>query len=140
MLTLQEWLADVIGKNVDYDGNFGAQCVDLVRDYLERCHGVARESQPEATEGAAGWWAGWRSHPKAQKALARTGPPPAQGDIAVYPPKAGNPYGHICVVIGGGESGGKIAVAEQDGLRQGRGAEVSMRDAPGQGGGFFRPR
>jgi hypothetical protein len=140
-MTIQEWMSFVIGRNVDYDGAFGAQCVDLARDYLGLCLGVKKADQPEATEGAAQWWSDFERHPKARAVLRKVpaGERARQGDLAVWPPKPGNKYGHIAVVIGGGVNGGRVAVVEQDGLNQGRGAEVAMRDSPPPGGGLLRP-
>lgn len=41
-MKLGEWVDSVWGIAVDVDGTYGAQCVDLVNDYLTRVKGAGR--------------------------------------------------------------------------------------------------
>ena len=79
------WAQSQVGKAIDYDGCYGAQCVDLVKAYYAylgvspvRGNGVDYTSN----ELPAGW-------SRVQ------GGTPQPGDILVYSGNSSNPYGHV---------------------------------------------
>ncbi len=39
-MTLDEFVKKYLGKKVDYDGQYGAQCVDLFRQYCKDVLGI----------------------------------------------------------------------------------------------------
>ena len=39
-MTLDEFVKEYEGKKIDYDGSYGAQCVDLVRLYIQLVWGL----------------------------------------------------------------------------------------------------
>lgn len=40
-MTLDQFIATNNGKSIDYDGVYGAQCVDLIKYYLRDCYGLS---------------------------------------------------------------------------------------------------
>lgn len=79
------WAASQVGKSLDYDGYYGAQCVDFIM-YYYRFLGVS----PVSGNGADYAWntlpSGWSRIQNAQ---------PQPGDILVYTGTSSNPYGHV---------------------------------------------
>lgn len=88
-MSLQEWLDAVLGRAIDVDGAYGAQCVDLVNDYLQRCWATGRVSG-NAVDIARQAIRGFR-----WQANARLNAPPA-GSIVVW---GHQPVGHTAVCI-----------------------------------------
>jgi len=134
-MNLQEFVDKYKGKPVDFDGQYGAQCVDLVRRYIKEVWELPR--QPEGVIGAEEFYFKHESRP-IQRGLCRcTGyyaadcPPPA-GSVVVFKAHPGNRYGHIAICLSADASG--MDVFEQDGianeraLKEGRpqeGAKIS---------------
>lgn len=94
---------DLIGKRVDYDGLYGTQCVDLVR-----------ELRPDIGSASGSIAAGYL-----QKAI-RTGesgqPVPGPGDVLVWGVNVGAAQGagHVAVVEAIGADGRSVTVIEQN--------------------------
>lgn len=121
-MTLEKFVKQYEGKKVDYDGSYGAQCVDLVRLYI---HLVWNLIQPKniisAYEAYTRWLMcsdgfkeiGWKSITKI-----------ARGDIAVFPPTGANLHGHIAIVLDVADD--EILCFEQNGFTQ-KGAEQKRR-------------
>lgn len=121
-MTLDEFVKKYEGKKVDYDGCYGAQCVDLVRLYI---HLVWTLPQPKsiisAYEAHTRWLRsgnsfneiGWKSLTKI-----------ARGDIVVFPPTDTNSHGHIAIVLDVAD--GEVLCFEQNGFTQ-KGAEQKRR-------------
>lgn len=84
-----------IGKRVDFDGVYGFQCVDLVKQYMHECYGL----NPGAWGDAIDYWNKTNSTvlTKFDKSLT---PNPPQGSIVIFYGNAGNVYGHIGIVDG----------------------------------------
>lgn len=92
----QQWIHDHTGKGVDFDGQFGYQCMDLAVSYLYyvtdgavRMWGNAKDSINNDFKGLA---TVYRNTPQFK---------PKSGDIAVYTSGSYAQYGHIQVVING---------------------------------------
>jgi hypothetical protein len=49
-MDLKEFVENYTGKPVDFDGRYGAQCVDLVRQYFKEVWNLPE--QPEGVDGA----------------------------------------------------------------------------------------
>lgn len=108
-MTLDAWTPTVVGKYLNYDGAFGAQCVDLISFY---CRDVVEV--PAGTGNAINWTprGGFIKHGKTT---------PQKGDVIVYGSSYGT-FGHISISLGG------MGVLEQNGFR---GANTSSYNAPG---------
>lgn len=81
------WAQSMVGKSIDVDGYYGAQCVDLIMayyDYLEGYH-VSGNGCDYATNALP---SGWQRIPNAR---------PQKGDILVYTGTSANPYGHVAI-------------------------------------------
>ena len=82
------------GKGIDWDGQFGNQCVDLVAQYVKEVYGI----EP-IYANAADWWTGFSGQVAQKFTKVANGATnvPKQGDILIYSkstPGSGG-YGHI---------------------------------------------
>ena len=50
---LEEFVNKYNGKKVDYDGVYGAQCVDLFRQYVKECLGIKEHTGSCLSSGGA---------------------------------------------------------------------------------------
>lgn len=124
-MTLEEFVNKYNGKKVDFDGAFGAQCVDLFRQYNADVWGNPHTG---AVEGAKDLFLNYDKLPVEKKLLDIV---PANtnriiyGDVAVWNATEVNKYGHVAIVVGllGDES---LIVFEQDGFKQ-DGAKLNVR-------------
>lgn len=121
-MTLDKFVKQYEGKKVDYDGYYGAQCVDLVRLYIHLVwHLIQPKNIISAYEAYTRWLRcsdgfkeiGWKSITKI-----------ARGDIAVFPPTSANLHGHIAIVLDVTDD--EILCFEQNGFTQ-KGAEQKRR-------------
>ncbi|MCI9356788.1 MAG: CHAP domain-containing protein [Lachnospiraceae bacterium] len=82
-----QWVQSQVGKSIDADGVYGAQCVDLILAYYDYL-GVPRSSGNGKDYAHNALPAGWQR---------LQGGAPQAGDILVYGGSAGNPYGHVAI-------------------------------------------
>lgn len=96
-MTLNEFIAKYDGKGIDFDGHFGAQCVDLYRQYVKEVLGFP-QSPPVA--GAKDIWDTYL--PDYYKRVENTpyGVPEA-GDIVIF---SSGTYGHVSIFLEGNTS------------------------------------
>ncbi len=82
------WVKAQVGKSLDYDGVYGAQCVDLIKYYYAYlgCASYARGNGCDYATNALP--SGWARYQGAQ---------PQPGDILVYAGNSSNPYGHVAI-------------------------------------------
>lgn len=82
------WVNAQVGKSLDYDGYYGAQCVDLIKYYYDYlgCASYARGNGCDYATNALP--SGWARYKDAQ---------PQPGDILVYTGNSSNPYGHVAI-------------------------------------------
>ena len=82
------WVRSQLGKSLDYDGVYGAQCVDLIKYYYAYlgCASYARGNGCDYASNALP--SGWARYQGAQ---------PQPGDILVYTGSSSNPYGHVAI-------------------------------------------
>lgn len=112
------------GKKVDFDGAYGAQCVDLFRQY---CKDVLRAGHTGAVEGAKDLYLNYANLPAECKYFDRiSDTKPRIGDVCVWGATTTNKYGHVAICLGMDEDSGFILVFEQDGFKQ-DGAKISTR-------------
>ena len=108
-MTYQQFKAKWIGRRVDFDGIYGYQCVDLIKQYLSDVKGIK-----------AGYWGNaidywYNTNPAVLKEFDRLSTNQArQGDIVILKGINGNPYGHIGIADG---SSGilTVTILEQNG-------------------------
>ena len=121
-MNLTEFVNKHIGKKVDFDGAFGAQCVDLFRQY---CKDVLRAGHTGAVEGAKDLFLKYANLPAECKYFDRiSNTNPKIGDVLVWGATEKNKYGHVAVCIGFDNE--NLIVFEQDGSKQ-DGAKLSVR-------------
>lgn len=121
-MTLDEFVKEYEGKKVDYDGYYGAQCVDLVRLYI---HLVWNLPQPQNIISAYEAYTRWLRcgdgfNEISWKSITKI----ARGDIIVFPPTDTNSYGHIAIVLD--VTADEVLCFEQNGFTQ-KGAEQKRR-------------
>lgn len=126
------WARGQLGRALDVDGAYGAQCVDLIMAYAEqfggfRTHGNAIDYLKNALPP------GWVRYRKGEAAL-------EEGDVAIWQWGANDEFGHVGIVLN--IEGDKIFSVEQnvDGtpLLGGPGRLMARDDAYLVG--FIRPR
>ena len=122
-LRFDEFINKYINTKVDFDNTFGAQCVDLFRQY---CKDVLNIPHTGAVEGAKDIFLNYDKLPLEQKYFKKYStncPEPA--DVIIWGETKTNKYGHIAIVISS-LSNNKVLVFEQDGFKQ-DGAKLSIR-------------
>ena len=92
-MTLKEFIKKYDGKLVDWDNAYGAQCVDLYRQY---CKEVLEVPQSPPVKGAKDIW---NNYVKELVAFKNTPDGvPVEGDIVIW---GNGTYGHVAVFIEG---------------------------------------
>lgn len=126
-MTLWEFVQKHVKTRVDFDGAYGAQCVDLFRQYCADVLGIGHTG---AVVGAKDLVERYDALPKERDnfALIKDRHNVLPGDVAVWGAHEGNPYGHVAVVLEA--YGGNLVVFEQDGFRQ-DGARIAERSKDG---------
>ena len=124
-MDLLEFVQRHVKTKVDFDGAYGAQCVDLFRQYCKDVLGVPRT---ESVKGAKDLAERYRENPieKGAFCLITDSRSCKAGDVAVWGATKANPYGHVAIVLAV-RPGGSLAVFEQDGFAQ-DGARLAWRD------------
>lgn len=135
-MTLNEFVKKHADKPVDFDGAYGAQCVDLARQYFKEVWGFSQ--QPEGVVGAQDFFIKHFERPIQKKLCditeyhAGVNEPPA-GAVVIFKSSPNNKYGHIGICVEAGPT--RINVFEQNGInneqavKEGRpqkGASVGM--------------
>jgi hypothetical protein len=102
-MTLDEFVTTYNGKKVDFDKQYGNQCVDLFRQYVKD---VLKTPQPKGVIGAKEFWSNRTSDP----VLISYYTPyvntpefiPLAGDVVIWGPTNYNEYGHVAIFLEGG--------------------------------------
>lgn len=130
-MTLSEFITKNNGKGVDYDGAYGAQCVDLFRQYSKDVLGIKEKLEPcSSSGGAKDLFFDYDKMPLMKKYFTKVRKP-CIGDIAIWGATAKNPYGHVAIVLT--DLGKDLIVFEQDGYKQ-DGAKLNIRTTIGLAG------
>lgn len=120
-----QFMTRYCGKKVDFDGAYGAQCVDLFRQY---CKDVLDIPHTGSVDGAKDLYLKYADLPGEKKYFVRCAKNavPQYGMVAVWGPTPTNSYGHVAIVICKlGAS--TLIVFEQNGILQ-DGAKIVRRD------------
>ena len=126
-MTLEEFTNKYNGKPVDFDGVYGAQCVDLFRQYVKDVWSIKEHTGSCVTTGGAkDLYLDYNKMPLEKKYFIRSSTKsPKPGDVVIWDSSPTNKYGHVAICLGllGTDS---IIVFEQDGFKQ-DGAKVNVR-------------
>lgn len=122
-MTLDEFIKNYEGKQIDYDGAYGSQCVDVFRQYAKEVLGIKEHTG--AVDGAKDLFLKFSSMPLMQKYYKKVYTP-QKGDIVIFGENKTNKYGHVAIVIYATNK--SIIVFEQDGFNQNKGAYISIWD------------
>lgn len=82
-----QWVRSQVGRSIDADGAYGAQCVDLILAYYDYL-GVPRALGNGKDYSHNALPSGWQR---------LQGAAPQAGDILVYGGNGSNPYGHVAI-------------------------------------------
>lgn len=124
-MTLVEFVKKYNGKKVDFDGVYGAQCVDLFRQYNKEVWGNPHTG---AVQGAKDLYLKYEELPEEKKYLKRISDSNdyAIGDVIIFDATVTNKFGHVAIILGALEDA--FILFEQDGFAQ-DGAKISVRTA-----------
>lgn len=125
-MTLEEFVKKYLGKKVDFDGVYGAQCVDLFRQYSKECLGISEHTGSCSTSGGAkDLFLDYPKMEKEKKYFTReTKKAMVQGDVLIWDHTDKNQYGHVAIYLG--KLNNSLIVFEQNGFTQ-NGAEINIR-------------
>ena len=88
-------------KKIDYDKAYGAQCVDLFRQFNKEVLGI---SQPKGVNGAKDFWSNYSKDANLYNNFSKIANTPSFvpqfGDIAIW---GNGTYGHIAICTGKGD-------------------------------------
>jgi hypothetical protein len=127
-MTLMDFVKKYTGKKVDFDGVYGAQCVDLARQYFKDVWELPR--QPEGVIGAQDFFLKHDTRPLQIQMLNCIACQPGinippEGAVILFRATPSNQYGHIGICVKSGENA--IILFEQNGFAQ-DGAKFSVYD------------
>ena len=101
-MNYNEFIKTYKGKSFDYDGVSGVQCVDLVKQYLNKVFGI----KPGSWGNAKDYYENYNNNKTLKANFTRIANTPEfvpkKGDIAVWGTGLGNKYGHIAIATGEG--------------------------------------
>lgn len=121
-MNLIEFINKHIKTKVDFDGAFGAQCVDLFRQY---CKDVFNIGHTGAVEGAKDLYLNYENMPEEIKHFVKIEKYFLPGDVLVWNKSLTNKYGHVAILVY--EMADNLIVFEQDGFKQ-DGAKLAIRN------------
>lgn len=124
---LDDFVNKYNGKKVDFDGVFGAQCVDLARQYWKEGLGILEHTGPcSTTGGAKDLYLDYDKMPIEKKYFHKI--PKSKGFVAgdtlIWDSTKTNKYGHVAIYLG--KLNNSLIVFEQDGFKQ-DGAKINIR-------------
>lgn len=124
-MKFHEFINKYINRKIDFDNAYGAQCVDVFRQY---CKDVLNIPHAGAVEGAKDLFLNYDKLPLEVKYFDKIKSSyisPRYGDVIVWGETKSNRYGHVAIVISN-VGNKKVLVFEQDGFKQ-DGAKLSVR-------------
>lgn len=133
-MKINEFITKYLGKKVDFDKVWGAQCVDLFRQYCKDVLGIPHTG---GVDGAKDLFLLYEKMPLEMKYFDRLERGPVTGDVVIWGATERNKFGHVAIVIGN-MHGRDLLVFEQDGLKQ-DGAKLSVRTIDNLLG-YLRPK
>ena len=110
-MTLTQFIIKNIGKKIDFDGKFDAQCVDLYRQY---CADVLQIKQTPGVDGAKDIIDNPGSLLVTRESTLADY---SRGDVLIWGATKSNKYGHVAILVAVYNTKWFI-VLEQDGFKQ----------------------
>lgn len=122
-MTFAEFIVKYQNKFVDFDGSFGAQCVDLFRQF---CKDVIQCPHTGAVDGAKDLWFNFSENDEKKYFIRLNSNYARFGDVIIWDATATNKYGHVALVVEAYQQD-KVLVFEQNGFAQ-DGTKLAIRD------------
>ena len=137
-MLLEDFVKKYNKKKVDFDGVYGAQCVDLFRQYAKECLSIPEHTGASSSSGGAkDLIKDYQKMPIEKKYFIReTKKGLIPGDIIIWDSTPTNIYGHVAIYLGAINN--SLIVFEQNGFSQ-EGAEITLRSKNNMLG-FLRKR
>lgn len=129
-MTLTQFIIKYLGTKVDFDKSYGAQCVDLYRQY---CKEVLEIEQTPSVEGAKDIFENCGQLTQIKESATADY---SKGDILIWGATESNPYGHVAILVSIYNTN-RFIVLEQNGYTQ-KGVELNIRTREGLIGGLWR--
>ena len=125
-MTLEEFVKVYNGRQVDYDGVYGPQCVDLFRQYVWDVLGIKEHTGScSSSGGAKDLFLDYHKMPIEKKYFIRSASKTCKaGDVLIWNESLTNKYGHIAICLG--VISNSYIVFEQDGFLK-DGAKINIR-------------
>lgn len=122
-MKLDDFIKNYEGKQIDFDGAFGSQCVDVFRQYSKEVLEIKEHTG--AVTGAKDLYLNFDKMSLMQKYFEKVHTP-RKGDIVIFNSTSNNIYGHVAIVIHATNK--TIIVFEQNGFDQKKGAYIAIRN------------
>lgn len=119
-MTVEEFVNNYENKKVDFDGFYGAQCVDLFRQYVKEVLNIKEHTG--AVAGAKDLYNNFDKMPLMQKNFSKVYGA-RKGDIAIF---GNGQFGHVGIVLFASRK--NIVLFEQDGFNQSKGAYIGIHN------------
>lgn len=122
LMTFAQWRAWAVGKLIDIDGAYGAQCWDLWADYAIRTQGATAMSTYTSQNAgndsgyASSLWTAFPARPGIDTHFVKLGRDitPREGDVAVWARSAAFPGSHVAMCTGRTRPGQVECVSQND--------------------------
>lgn len=124
-MKIDEFVKKYNGVKVDFDKVYGAQCVDLFRQYAKEGLDIPEHTGPcSSSGGAKDLFLDYDKMPIEKKYFRRGKGSLKVGDVLIWDKSETNKYGHVAIYLG--NLGDSLVVFEQDGFKQ-DGAKINLR-------------
>ena len=127
MINVEDFVIKYNGVKVDFDGVFGPQCVDLVRQSMKEVNDIPEHTGACATTGGAkDMYIDYPKMEKEKKYFSRLNAKAnfIPGDYLIWDSTETNKFGHIAIFLA--KLNNSLIVFEQDGFKQ-DGAKIAIR-------------
>lgn len=126
-MNLKDFITKYIGKKVDFDGVYGAQCVDLFRQYVKDVWEIKEHTGAcSSSGGAKDLFVDYDKMPLEKKYFNKiVTKSPKVGDVVIWDSNPKNEFGHVAICLG--SINNSIMVFEQNGFEQ-NGAKMNIRN------------
>lgn len=121
-MNLIDFLNKVLKTKVDFDGAYGAQCVDLFRRYHQDVIGGEHTG---AVVGARDLYNNFSDSGLPDYYYRKSIYKVKIGDVVIFDQTKTNPYGHVALFLGWVDTD-RMLIAEQDGFKQ-DGVKLAVR-------------
>ena len=129
-ISLTQFIKKYLGTKVDFDGKFGPQCVDLVRQYYSEVLDVPQFPPVEGAKDII-------KNPGKLKVIKEDALADySSGDVLIWGASRTNQYGHVAILVSIYNTKYFI-VLEQDGFKQ-DGCKLAFRSRENLLGGLYK--